>query len=295
MLTDPAASTPSPVAGAARSSLLDSKAGSQPDEIPRTSALRLADRLEEIGTFSRQVHALRCCGLIVEAAAEAPHPLACHLRFCPICQARWRRKALWQWSPRVSEVIGESGEVHSLTLTLPSATESLASQKTLLERRLSMLFRKQAWKGSRGHIHRVGALLVLEVSSNPGGACSPHAHLLLAGATPGDAASAADWLLGAWLALNPSASRQAQEASPCSQSHGFGAWLNYILKGHRLDPTWDDARLEATAQTLLDRSHRVRALGLLSTRARARLNGGAHINGKLKHTGGLPVDFEKNE
>lgn len=258
--------------------LLDNRASSEPHSKRRRAALVLADRLEEIGSFPRQVKALRCCGLGRPEFGRGLTGMACNLRFCPICQPQWRHRALLSWRERIEALLGEAGEAVAVTLTCPSWGEALAQEKATLRRQLTSVFRKHAWKGAAGHIHRVGVLLVTEVGPLGGDCSRPHAHLLLVASAPGKAAAAAGWLIKEWLKLVPGSSARGQDASICEQPAGVGRWLNYILKGDALNPSWGDIRLEATVRVMIDGSHRVRVLGLLHHRMH--LGGGRRRRGE---------------
>lgn len=242
---------------------LDNRATSEPNASRRRESLALADRMEEIGSFPRQVKALRCCGLLRLEVDGRPARMACNLRFCPACQPRWRHRTFLSWMAKIEAIRGESGDVMTLTLTCPSVGDTPAAQKANLRGWFTRLFRKHAWKGAAGFIHRVGVLLVTELGKENEDSSQPHAHLLLAAAAPGEAAAAARWLLEEWLALVPGSSPHGQNCSACEGPDGAAPWLNYILKGDMLDPAWGDERLEATARVLIDGSHRVRVLGLL--------------------------------
>ncbi len=247
---------------------LDNRASSEPHTKRHREALALADRLEEIGTFPRQVKALRCCGVSYPEVGGGTRSMSCNLRFCPVCQPRWRHRALLSWKAKVEALLGETGEAVAVTLTGPNGGGPLFHQKATLRGQLTTVFRKHAWKGAAGHIHRVGVLLVMEVGARGGDHPRPHAHLLLVAAAPGEAASVAGWLVKEWLAAVPGSNPRGQDASFCERPAGVGRWLNYILKGDVLDPSWPDDRLEASACALIDGSHRVRVLGLLHHRRR---------------------------
>lgn len=241
---------------------LDKRASSDLHAKRHRAALKLADRLEEIGGHARQVKALRCCG-VPRPDAGGLQNFPCNLRFCPVCQPKWRRRALLAWCAKVEALQGLEGEIMAVTLTCSGEGEDLPSRKAALRRRLFQLFRKHAWKSTSGYVHRVGVLMVTEVGSMGEGCPLPHAHLLLVGPARCEVVAAAQWLVGAWLDLVPGASPQGQNASSCRSPGGPGAWLNYILKGDTLDPSWDDDRLEAGASALVDGSHRLRVLGIL--------------------------------
>ncbi len=242
---------------------LDNRASSDPRAERHRAALVLADRLEEIGGFTRQVKALRCCGVLRADAAGGLRDYPCNLRFCPVCQPKWRRRMFLMWGAKVEALRRPEGEIMSVTLTCSGGDEALAARKAELRGWLSLLFRRHAWKAAAGHVRRVGVLMATEVGPMGEGCPLPHAHLLLVGPSPCEVAAAAHWLVEAWLDLVPGASPQGQDSSPCRRPGGAGRWLNYILKGDTLDPSWDDTRLEASAQALLDGSHRLRVLGIL--------------------------------
>ncbi len=227
------------------------------------AALVLADRLEELGGFTRQAKALRCCGVLRADAEGCLREYPCNLRFCPVCQPKWRHRMVLKWGAKVEALHGAEGETIAVTLTCPWGNESLASRKAALRGWLSRLFRRHAWKAAAGHVRRVGVLMATEVGPMGDGCPMPHAHLLLAGPAQREVADAAQWLVGAWLDLVPGASPQGQDATPCRPPGGAGAWLNYLVKGDALDPEWDDTRLEAGARALMDGSHRLRVLGIL--------------------------------
>jgi hypothetical protein len=242
---------------------LDNRASSDLRTERHRAALVLADRLEEIGGFTRQVKALRCCGVIRADAGGGLRDYPCNLRFCPVCQPKWRRRMLLMWGAKVEALRGPEGGAMAVTLTCPGGDEVLSSRKAALRGWLSQLFRKHAWKAAAGHIRRVGVLLATEVGPMGKGCPLPHAHLLLVGPAPCEVDAAAQWLVGAWLDLVPGTRPQGQDVSPCGRPGGAGGWLSYILKGDTLDPSWDDTRLEAGARALLDGSHRLRVLGIL--------------------------------
>lgn len=242
---------------------LDNRASSDLQRKRHRAALMLADRLEEIEGFTRQVKALRCCGVLRVDPGGGLRDYPCNLRFCPVCQPKWRRRKLLMWSAKIEALRGPEGEAMAVTLTCPGREEVLSSRKAALRGWLSQLFRRHAWKAVTGHVRRVGVLLATEVGPMAEGCPLPHAHILLVGPAAREVAEAAQWLVGAWLALVPGASPQGQDVSPCRRPGGPGGWLNYILKGDTLDPSWDDTRLEAGARALLDGSHRLRVLGIL--------------------------------
>ena len=241
----------------------------------------LADRLEENGGFTRQVKALRCCGVLRADAAGGLRDLPCNLRFCPVCQPKWRRRMLLLWGAKVEALRGPEGEIMAVTLTYSCGEEALPARKAALRGWLSRLFRKHAWKAAAGHVRRVGVLMATEIGPMGDGCPLPHAHLLLVGADPCEVAAAAQWLVSAWLDLVPGAGPQGQDASPCRRPGGAGGWLNYILKGDTLDPSWEDARLEAGARALLDGSHRLRVLGTLRS---PKVPASARRRGKTRFT-----------
>jgi hypothetical protein len=173
---------------------------------------------------------------------------------------------LLMWAARVEALRGPEGEIMAVTLTCSGGDEDLPLRKAALRGWLSRLFRRHAWKSARGHVRRVGVLLATEVGPMGEGCPLPHAHLLIAGQAPSQVAAAAQWLVEAWLDLVPGASPRGQDVSFCERPDGARAWLNYILKGDELDPSWDDAQLEAGARTLVDGSHRVRVMGVLRHR-----------------------------
>lgn len=242
---------------------LDNRASSDLRTKRHRAALVLADRLEEIEGFTRQVKALRCCGVLRADAEGGLRDFPCNLRFCPVCQPKWRRRMLLLWDAKIEALRGPEGEAMAVTLTRPGGDEVLSSRKAALRGWLSQLFRRHAWKAATGHVRRVGVLMATEVGPMAEGCPLPHAHILLAGPDPCEVAAAAQWLVEAWLGLVPGASPQGQHVSPCVQPGGARGWLSYILKGDTLDPSWDDTRLEAGARALLDGSHRLRVLGIL--------------------------------
>jgi hypothetical protein len=243
--------------------LLDNRASSDLRTKRHRAALVLADRLEEIGGFTRQVKGLRCCGVLRVDAGGGLRDYPCNLRFCPVCQPKWRRRMLLMWGAKVEALRGPEGEIMAVTLTYPGGEEVLPARKAALRGWLSRLFRKHAWKAAAGHVRRVGVLMATEVGPMGEGCPLPHAHLLLVGPASSEVAAAAQWLVGAWLDLVPGASPQGQDVSSCRRPGGAGGWLNYILKGDTLDPSWGDTRLEVGARALVDGSHRLRVLGIL--------------------------------
>jgi len=137
-------------------------------------------------------------------------------------------------------------------------------------------------------MEQVGMLVSIEIGTEGIHDGLVHAHVLVVSAKPDVALTAAHWLLDAWLEMNPEASRLGQDVSPCRGPQDFGAWLNYILKGCRLDPSWDDERLESMAQAMLDGSQRLTAYGLLCPRRKAgsitsRKRGIQSMNTNLRH------------
>ncbi|WP_306590620.1 protein rep [Geothrix sp. 21YS21S-4] len=245
---------------------LDSRASWKPPIERRKEVLDLADRLEDLGTFPDQVKRLRCCGLIWTVAHSGQRNLPCNQRFCPLCRPRWRQREFRKWWPKIASISGQQGEVVALTLTRPLRSGTLVEQKTALRKAAARLFHRQPWKGASGFINQVGILLVVEIGTEGPHNGLPHLHLLVVGLEPGLALAAAQWLRDTWLEVNPDASPLGQDFSLCSGPKGFGAWLNYILKGFTIAPTWSDERLEAMLEALTDGSHRLTSSGLLSPR-----------------------------
>lgn len=245
--------------------LLDKEGDWSPPFEQLKAARILADRLEELGTFPVQVDRLRECGLPWGLADRGRRILFCDQRFCPICRPRWRRQSMRKWWPKISEVQGVRGQVVAMTLTRPPHGINLVEQKQLVRQRVSGLFDRRQWKGSRGFIHQVGILLVVEIGSEGVHDGLVHLHVLVVSPEPEIALAAGEWMRDVWLEINPDASPLAQDVSLCVGPLGFDAWLNYILKGCILDPAWEDDRLEATVQVLIDGSHRLTSYGLLRT------------------------------
>jgi hypothetical protein len=185
------------------------------------------------------------------------------------------------WGPRIAAISGKEGEVVALTLTLPLNSEPLHEQQAALRAAFRKLLRRQEWKGKKGAIHHVGLLATIEIGSKGLQDGRPHLHAIVVSRATGRASATTAWIVATWLELNPGASPLAQDGSPCAGNQDFGAWLNYILKGTTLVPTWDDMRLEGTISALLDRSHRLSAYGLLySRRSKQGLKRRGHAAGK---------------
>ena len=241
----------------------NSRATSQPLSRERKEAHRIADRCEELG-FANHAKGLRCCGLRrVDASGMPLMALSCNRRFCPMCRNRWRSETRRKWSPRISSVKGKSGEAGTLSLTLPSSARSLHDRKATFRNSLAQIFRKQTWKGRNGYMRKVGFLVLIEFGHGGIEEGLPHAHLLVVSPAPGVVSGVIQWVVATWLELNPEASPLGQHSSLCCEVIGFGAWLNYILKGNVLDPAWDDQRFAETLLVLSDGSHRLTPYGLL--------------------------------
>ena len=217
-----------------------------------------------------QVKGLRNCGRLGSGSESPLQPLACNRPFCPQCLPQRRRKDFRKWAPKVEAVAGTHGEVVAVTMTRPPRCGTLAEQKLAVKKVIGDLFHRQPWKRAGGFMEQVGILVSIEIGTGGIHDGLVHAHALVASAKPGVALAAAHWLVDSWLEVNPEASRLGQDVSPCRGPQDFGAWLNYVLKGCRLDPSWDDERLEAMALALLDRSQRVTPYGLLHPRRKDR-------------------------
>lgn len=245
---------------------LDNRAGWEPPFECRKAALELATRLEMLGTFPLQVKGLRNCWRPLGGVDAPQWPRPCNRPFCPQCLPYRRRNAFRKWAPKVAAISGPQGEAVAVTLTRPPRSGTLAEEKRAARKTISSLFHRQPWKRPGGFMESVGLLAIIEIGTEGRHDGLVHIHVLVVSAEPGVALAAAQWLLQAWLEVNPDASPLGQDVSLCRGPQDFGAWLNYILKACRLDPSWDDARLEAMALALLDGSQRVTPYGLLHPR-----------------------------
>lgn len=248
---------------------LDNRASWEPPIERRKAGLNIADRLEELGSFPMQVKGLRNCWR-VGSGTDSPLPRPCNRPFCPQCRPHRRRQYFRKWAPKVGAVAGTRGEVVAVTITRPPRCGTLVEQKMAARKAISCFFHRQSWKRAGGFMEQVGMLVSIEIGTEGIHDGLVHAHALVVSAKPGLALAAAHWLVDAWLEVNPEASPLGQDISLCRGPQDFGAWLNYILKGCRLDPSWDDERLEAMTLAMLDGSQHVTAYGLLCPRRKAR-------------------------
>ncbi len=239
------------------------RAKSGPLHASRVAALTLAERLETIGLFPRQVKALRCCGLPL-ASAPGSRPIRCNLPFCPECLPRWRTRTLATWSPRIKQLHGPEGGAVMLVLTTGRRSDPLREQKTRLKDSVTRVFRSRAWRGRQGHGKSCGCLVTLEFTQKENRAAAPHLHVLMVASKLEEGVSAAMWLRESWLHDHPESRPDGQFLECCQTAQDALRWFNYSLKGDLLDPRWNNERLEEAAIALLNCGFRLRAFGRLA-------------------------------